>query len=87
MEQELLSLPEHLSSLPGFSGVHVTRSLVFFGIICRSLLVILRCVGVCVRAVFEVSVCFLTREVVVRIINISGIVDRHLSLIIPRISV
>ena len=28
VEQELLTLPEHLSSAPGFSGVRVTRSLV-----------------------------------------------------------
>ena len=28
MEQGLLTLPEHLSSLPVFSGVRVTRSLV-----------------------------------------------------------
>ena len=28
MEQELLTLPEHLSSTPVFSGVRVTRSLV-----------------------------------------------------------
>jgi hypothetical protein len=28
LEQELLTLPEHLSSPPVFSGVHVTRSLV-----------------------------------------------------------
>ena len=28
MEQELLSLPEHVSSTPVFSGVHVTRSAV-----------------------------------------------------------
>ena len=37
MEQELLSLPEHLSSPPGFSGVRVTRSLVLFVLFCRSL--------------------------------------------------
>jgi hypothetical protein len=30
VEQELLTLPEHLSSPPGFSGVHVTRSLVLY---------------------------------------------------------
>jgi predicted neutral ceramidase superfamily lipid hydrolase len=30
MEQELLTLPEHLSSTPGFSGVRVTRSLVLY---------------------------------------------------------
>ena len=29
VEQELLTLPEHLSSPPVFSGVRVTRSLVF----------------------------------------------------------
>jgi hypothetical protein len=29
VEQELLTLPEHLRSSPVFSGVHVTRSLVF----------------------------------------------------------
>ena len=28
VEQELITLPEHLSSPPVFSGVHVTRSLV-----------------------------------------------------------
>ena len=30
VEQELLTLPEHLSSPPVFSGVRVTRSLVFY---------------------------------------------------------
>jgi hypothetical protein len=30
VEQELLTLPEHLSSPPVFSGVHVAQSLVFF---------------------------------------------------------
>ena len=30
MEQELLTLPEHLSSPPVFSGVRVTRSLFLF---------------------------------------------------------
>ena len=30
VEQELLTLPEHLSSLPVFSGVHVTRYLVLY---------------------------------------------------------
>jgi hypothetical protein len=30
VEQELLTLPEHLSSPPGFSGVRVTRSLVLY---------------------------------------------------------
>jgi hypothetical protein len=29
LEQESFSLPEHMSSLPGFSGVRVARSLVF----------------------------------------------------------
>ena len=30
VEQELLTLPEHLSSPPGFSGLRVTRSLVLY---------------------------------------------------------
>jgi hypothetical protein len=30
VEQELLTLPKHLNSLPVFSGVHVTRSLVLY---------------------------------------------------------
>jgi len=29
-EQELLTLPEHLSSSPGFSGIRVTRSFVLY---------------------------------------------------------
>ena len=39
VEQELLSLPEHLSSPSVFSGVRVTGSLVFCVMFCRSLLV------------------------------------------------
>ena len=30
MDLELLTLPEHLSSLPVFNGVHVTRSVVLY---------------------------------------------------------
>ena len=41
VEQELLSLPEHLSSPPVFSGVYVTRSLVLCVMFCRSLFVLL----------------------------------------------
>ena len=41
MEQELLTLPEHLRSPPIFSGVRVTRSLVFDQMFCRSLFVLL----------------------------------------------
>ena len=40
MEQELLTIREHLSS-PFFSGVHVTRSIVFCVMFCRSLFVLL----------------------------------------------
>ena len=35
VEQELLILPEHLSSPPVFSGVNVTRSFVFCVVFCR----------------------------------------------------
>ena len=38
MEQELLTLPEHLSSPPVFRGVLVARSLVFCVVFCRFLL-------------------------------------------------
>ena len=41
VEQELPSLPEHMSSPPVFSVVHVTRSLVFCVMFCRSLFVLL----------------------------------------------
>jgi hypothetical protein len=39
VEQELLTLLKHLSSLPVFSGVRVTRSLVLCVVFCRSLFV------------------------------------------------
>ena len=41
VEQELPTLPEHLSSTPVFSRVGVTRSLVFCVMFCRSLFVLL----------------------------------------------
>ena len=41
VEQELLTLLEHLNSSPVFSGVHVTRSLVFYVMFCRSLFFLL----------------------------------------------
>ena len=40
MEQELLTLPEHLNSPPVFSGVRVTRSLVLYAVFCRLLFVL-----------------------------------------------
>jgi hypothetical protein len=41
VEQELFTLPEHMSSPPVFSGVRATRSLVFMCMFCRSLFVLL----------------------------------------------
>ena len=41
VNQELLTFLEHLSSSPVFSEVHVTRSLVFCVVFCRSLFVLL----------------------------------------------
>jgi hypothetical protein len=41
VDQELLTLPEHLSSPRVFSGVHVTRSLDFIFMFCRSLFALL----------------------------------------------
>jgi len=40
VEQELLTFPEHLSSTPFFNGVHVSPSLVFSVMLCRSLFVL-----------------------------------------------
>jgi hypothetical protein len=40
VRQELLTLPEHMSSPPGFSGVHTARSFVFCVMFCRSLFVL-----------------------------------------------
>jgi hypothetical protein len=41
VKQELLTLPENMSSPPVFSGVRVARSLVFCVVFCRSLFVLL----------------------------------------------
>ena len=41
VEQELLTLPEHMSSYPVFSGVRVSRSLVLCVVFCKSLFVFL----------------------------------------------
>jgi hypothetical protein len=38
-EHELLTLPEHMTSPPVFSWVHVDRSFVFCVVFCRSLFV------------------------------------------------
>jgi len=40
VEQELLTIPEHLSSPPVFSDVRVARSLIFCVVICRWLFVL-----------------------------------------------
>ena len=40
MEQQLLSLPDHMTSLPVFRGIRVARSLVFCVMFCKSLFVL-----------------------------------------------
>ena len=50
VEQELMTLPEHLSSHPVFGGVRVARFLVFCVMFCRSLFVLF-------RVAIELSVC------------------------------
>ena len=47
VDQELLTLPEHLSLSPIFNGVRVTRSLVLCVMFCRSLFVLFS-LGLCV---------------------------------------
>jgi hypothetical protein len=51
VEQELLTLPEHLSSPPVFSGVRVTRSLVLY--VCF----VDRCLSLCTFSVGHCVVC------------------------------
>ena len=41
VEQELLALPEYLSSPPNLSEVRISQSLLFYVVFCRSLLVLL----------------------------------------------
>ena len=41
VKQELLSLPEHLSSIPVFSDARVTQTFVFWIVFCRLLFVLL----------------------------------------------
>ena len=51
VEQELLTLPEHLSSPPVFSGVRVTRSLVLY--VCF----VYRCLSFCTFSFGHCVVC------------------------------
>ena len=51
VEQELLTLPEHLSSPPVFSGVRVTQSLVLY------LCFVDRCLSFCTFSVGHCVVC------------------------------
>ena len=41
VEQEMPTVPEHMSSLSVFSGIHIERSFVFCVMFCRSLFVLL----------------------------------------------
>ena len=50
VEQELLSIPEHLRSTPVFSGVHVTRSMILW--------VCLQLVDVCPFVLFLFAIVF-----------------------------
>ena len=58
VEEEPLILPEHLSSPPVFSGLRVTRSLVFCVMFCRSLFVFS---GIRVTRSLVICVCFVDR--------------------------
>ena len=58
MEQELLNLPEHLSSQPAFSGVRVTRSLVLYAfalqiVVCPFVLFSFGHCAVCSSSLYE----------------------------------
>ena len=56
VEQELLTLPEHLSSPPLFSGIHVTRSIV----LCTCICFVDRCFFFCTFSFGHCVVCFST---------------------------
>ena len=70
VEQELLTIPEHLSS-PFFSGVHVTRSIVFCVMFCRSLFVLL--------SFFFFSLCCLFFDLRIMIIPLVSSKSLHLN--------
>jgi hypothetical protein len=55
---ELLTLPEHQSSHPVFSGVRVIRSIVFCVMFCRTLFILLSffCWPLCCLSVFELRI-------------------------------
>jgi len=53
VEQELLTLPEHLSSPLVFSGVHVAQSLVFYVEFCRSLHMFFFFLSLCCLSFFD----------------------------------
>jgi hypothetical protein len=55
VEQELLTLPEHLTSIPVFSGIRVTRSLVLY--VCF----VDRCLSFCVLFLFAIVLSVLLR--------------------------
>ena len=58
VEHELPTLLEHLSSLPAFREVHVTRSLVFCVVFCRSLFVLMSVIfcSLCCLSFFDVQI-------------------------------
>ena len=52
MDQDLPTHPEHLRSSPDSSGVRVTRSLVIYVMVCRSLFAFGYCV-VCPSSIYD----------------------------------
>ena len=63
VEQELLTLPEHLSAPPVSSGIRVTRSLVLCAIFCRSLFVpmssfcwLLCCLKIRIKVYYNITI-------------------------------
>jgi hypothetical protein len=61
VEQELSTLPKHMKSLLGFSGIHFPRSWVFWVMFCRSLfgfLFFLSYCALCTSFIYEPLVIF-----------------------------
>ena len=63
VEQELFTLPEHLSSLPAFSGVRVTRSLALY--VC----IVYRCLSFCTFSFRHCVVCSSSIRVITKLLN------------------
>ena len=72
VEQELLTLPEHLSSSPVFSGVRVTQSLVLC--VC----IVDRCLSICTFLAVVLCVFFFDIQILITLLVSSNSSFKHI---------